>query len=154
MPRPLILVLSASPLLVACAGESETDLQQELDVYACGVTTQGTLLDGSATRAAAREAPVGRDPVRVNLLQDQANFVTINADDDVTVTLFLDHPGALTAVWSGETRTEVTNSVTNEFCPGSIPERLVTPLGKGLHHLELGPVEQAAVWLLVGDPSA
>ena len=140
LPLPLAL-------LAACAGDDQGDLPPPIEEYACVHIVEGDILDVSASREDAPEIAVGREPYRVNLLQDVPGYVRFTSDGSPLV-LLTDFVGATPAVWTGETREELAVGVANPSCDEDLPSVQDVDVAAGEHLLELGPVFQANVWLM------
>jgi hypothetical protein len=144
--RPLPLLLLAA----ACAGDEATGDPTPIEEHACVHIVEGDILDVSPTRDDAPEITVGREPYRVNLLQGAPGFLRFTSDGAPLV-LITDFAGAAPAVWTGETREELPAGSPDPFCDEDLPSVQDVDLPAGDHVLELGPVFQANVWLMLGS---
>ena len=135
---------------VGCSGDEEDGDTTPIEEYACVHIVEGDIVDVAASRDLASEITPGRAPYRVNLLQDQVGFLRFQADGGPLV-LLTDFAGATPAVWTGETREELPAGNANPNCDEDIPSVQDLDLAAGEHFLELGPVFQANVWLMLGS---
>lgn len=121
-----------------------------IEEYACVHVVEGDLVDVAATREEASEITPGREPYRVNLLPGVAGFLRFQANGEGLV-LLTDFAGAASAVWTGEERTPLEPGAPDPHCDEDIPSVQDVPVGAGEHFLELGPIYQANVWLMLGS---
>ena len=139
-------------LLCACDGGEEPAPEQPTAEYGCLHVAEGTIVDVSADRQAARTITAGRDPYRVNLLPNEPGFLKLELGSPTDLVVLLDQQGALPAVWRGDEREELGAGEPDPFCDEDIPEMHEISLPGGPSWLELGPVFQANVWMLVATP--
>lgn len=143
----------AAVVVLGCAGEGGgdgTDAEDPLTTWACVHVAEGTLLDGGATREEAPTMTPGRTPYRVNLLPAVPNFVRFEVDEGGEWTLLADEAGAVPAVWAGEARAELPAGQPDPECDEDIPSVQTLALEAGEHWLEIGPLYQGNVWLVLG----
>ncbi|MEQ1564002.1 MAG: hypothetical protein ABMA64_00065 [Myxococcota bacterium] len=140
--------VSGLAALVAC-GRSEGDDAPPVEAYACLHIAEGTILDVADSREEADTIAVGRDPYRVNVMPGVAGYVRFETDAPSDLVLLLDFAGAVPAVWSGEDRVEITPGEPNPNCDVDLLEVDYLSVPAGEHWLEIGPVYQGNVWLML-----
>ena len=139
------------PCTLACAdgGKEEQD-QQSVEQYACLHIAEGELRDVSLYPEQAGSIEVGRTPYRVNVYPQQAGYLAFDeAARDLV--LLLDFAGAVPAVWTGEERTELTPGEPNPHCDEDLVEVLYFSVPEGPHLLEVGPIFEANVWMMLAE---
>ncbi|MCB9685610.1 MAG: hypothetical protein H6738_10650 [Alphaproteobacteria bacterium] len=139
---------------VACGGGGDdggTTALEPIETWACVHVAEGAIVDASTTRADAGSISPGRSPYRVNIVQAETNYVAFDVTSGGTWTLLADAADALPAVWEGDDRIELDASVPDPECDEDIPEMRTVQLQPGPHHLEIGPVFQGNVWIVVGQ---
>lgn len=146
-------VLRPAPWLcvLACGPEPEIEQQPSAE-YGCLHIAEGTLVDVSAERSTASVIVVGREPYRINMLPDVPGFVAVESPAGGDVVVLADFPDTLTALWRGDDREEVAAGEPNPYCEEDIPALYEISLAAGTNHLELGPVFQGNVWLMIAAP--
>lgn len=140
--------------LVACSGDDNSDdtAAEPVESYACVHIAEGGLVDFAPDRAEAGSITVGREPWRVNVIRDTVGFVAFGTDAPVDLVLQLDFARAVTAVWSDDARTALDPGDPNPNCDTDIPEVLYLSVPAGEHQLEVGPIFQGNVWLMLSEP--
>lgn len=137
--------------LVACGKDGGTTGDETpIEEFACTQIASGEIVDVAATREEAREIEVGRTPWRVNLLPGQAGYVSFAAPGG-ELTLVLDFAGAVPAWWDGEERMALDPGEPNPSCDTDLPEVLHFTASGGPAWLEVGPANQGAVWMMLGQ---
>lgn len=144
-----IVLLAAAA--AACGGDGPTTPTLEpLEAWACTHVAEGDVVDASLDRGAAPSVPTGRSPLRVNIVSGETNFLAFDVDTAQAWVLLADQAGALPAVWEGDARVELDPAVTDPSCDEDLPEMRRVELGAGPHHVEVGPVFQGNVWMVLG----
>lgn len=146
-------ILSSALLLTtaACTEEPEPEAPSTAE-YGCLHIAEGALADVSPERQAATTLTLGREPYRINMLPDVPGFVGLELAQETPVVVLVDFAGTLSAVWRGDDREEVSGGEPNPYCEDDIPEHHELTLAAGTNHLELGPVFQGNVWLMIAEP--
>ena len=138
-------------LAAACSGEPEV-AEISTAEYGCLHIAEGQLADVSTERSAAVTLSLGRDPYRINMLPDVPGFVALELGAETPVVVLTDFAGTLSAVWRGDEREELPEGAPDPYCDEDIPEHHELTLAAGTNHLELGPVYQGNVWLMIAEP--
>lgn len=136
-------------LFSACDGGGDDEATVPIEEYACLHVAEGDVVDVAASRADANEITPGRDPYRVNLLPGAAGYLKFEADGPLV--LLVDFAGAVPAVWTGEDRVPLDPGDADPYCDADIPEVQTIDVGAGEHVLEVGPIYQANVWMMLGN---
>jgi len=136
--------------LAGCSGGDDDGDTTPIEEYACVHIVEGDIVDAAASREAAPEITPGRSPYRVNLAQDTIGFLKFRSDGGPLV-LLTDFAGATPAVWTGETREELPAGAPDSYCDEDLPSVQDVDVGSGEHFLELGPIFQGNVWLMLGS---
>ncbi len=149
-------VVVCGGLLLGCGGEGDgkddpTVDEEPLTTWACVHIAEGTVIDGGATREEAPTLALGRSPWRVNLLTGVPNYVRFQVETPGDYTLLTDEADAVPAVWAGEARLELPGGEPNPECPADLPEVQTLSLEAGEHWLEIGPLFQGNLWLVLGQ---
>ncbi|MCA9492500.1 MAG: hypothetical protein KC621_21350 [Myxococcales bacterium] len=147
-------LLAGVVLLVGCGGDGGdggTTPLEPIEDWACLHVAEGTIADASTDRADAGSIAPGRAPYRVNIVQAEPNYVAFDVSSAGTWTLLAEATGALPAVWEGDDRIELDAAVPDPSCEGDIPEMRTVELAPGPHHLEIGPIFQGNVWIVLGQ---
>ena len=141
-------------VLVGCGGGGSKDEAEvePVESYACVHIAEGGLVDFSPVREEAESITVGRDPWRVNVIQDEVGYVAFETSGPADLVLQLDFARAVPAVWSGEDRTALDPGDPNPNCDTDLPEVLYFSVPAGAHQLEIGPIFQGNVWLMLSEP--
>ena len=148
--RPTIPLITACA--VACAGGGDGSEETDpLETYACLNVADGDLIDVALTREEAPTITIGRDPYIVNLYPEQAGFLKFDVAAATTLVLQTDFVGAVPGLWVGDERQEVVPFGPNPTCEEDLPEATSLDVGPGPHWLEVGPVFQASVWLMLAE---
>lgn len=138
-------------LLVGCDGKAEEEVLEPVEPYACVHIADGELVDFAEVREEANTITVGREPWRVIIVQATVGYVAFETSGDTDLVLLLDYPGAVPAVWNGEERIALESGSPNPSCDEDLPEVLYFSVPGGSHALEIGPIYQAAVWLMLAE---
>ena len=156
MTKPTIPILCAIALVTsACSaggGDDGEGSEQQTAEYACLHVAEGTIVDVSGERESARTITLGREPYRVNLLPDVPGFLRIDAGTATDVVVLVDQVGMFAALWRGDDREALEPGEPNPFCEQDITEMHEVSLASGTNWLELGPVYQANVWMMIATP--
>ena len=134
--------------LVACSGPEEEPTEPTAE-YACLHVAEGTIVDVAPDRASASTIDVGREPYRVNLVSGVAGYLAFDLTASTDLVLLADWPDAVAAVWTGEDRQAIEGAQPNPFCDEDLPMHYEISLAAGTHHLEIGPIYQGNVWMMV-----
>jgi hypothetical protein len=138
-------------VLVGCGGEGDGGDDQPLEEYACTQLATGELIDAVPDRAEARTLTIGRGAYRVNLIRDTVGYVAFETEGPADLTLVVDHPGAVPAWWEGDTRNELDAASPNPACETDLPQLSTLSTGGGVGALEVGPIAEGAIWLMLGE---
>lgn len=141
-------------VLVGCSGGDDDDgaEAEPVESYACVHIAEGGLVDFAPVREDAESITVGRDPWRVNVIQDQVGYVAFETSAPSELVLQLDFARAVPAVWTGEDRTALDPGDPNPNCDTDLPEVLYFSVPAGEHWIEIGPIFQGNVWLMLSEP--
>lgn len=124
---------------------------EPVEHYACVHIAEGEILDVATTREDADTIELGRAPYRVNLYPGVAGYLRFQTSGPTDLVLLLDYPGAAPAVWNGDEREPIEPGDPNPNCDTDIVEVDYLSVPGGEHWLELGPVFQGNVWLMLAD---
>lgn len=144
-------LLLACLCAAGCAGDGggESEAEDSLETYACLHVAEGSILDVGQTREDAPTITIGRDPYRVNLYSGEAGYLRFETQGPEELVLQTDFAGTGSAVWNGEERVEIAAWGPNPTCEEDLPETFSLSVPGGEHWLEIGPVFQGNVWLML-----
>lgn len=132
-------------------GDDDGAGAEPVETYACLHIAEGSLLDFSQDRAAAESITVGREPWRVNVIQNEVGYVAFETSGAADLVLLLDFVRAVPAVWNDDERIELDPGEPNPNCDEDLPEVLYFSVPGGSHWLEIGPIYQGNVWMMLEE---
>jgi hypothetical protein len=145
--RPILFLL-----LGACAGGGEEPPPLDpIESWACLHVAEGELVDVIPDREAAETVAVGQFSYRAILVPEEIGFIRFDTTGPAELALLLDFPGAVHAIWNGDESVDVEPGGPNPSCDEDIVEVNYLSVPGGAHWLELGDVNNATVWFVLGE---
>src|SRR5688572_24003924 len=115
MVRAMRRMLAVAVLVGCKGGDDGEEAVEPVEEYACVHIAEGQLTDFAEVREEARTITVGREPWRINILQDTVGYVAFDSPA-ADLVLQLDYAGAVPAVWNGEERVALEPGEPNPNC--------------------------------------